>query len=88
MHTGSEFLLNIIPKTFTAAFANGDILQVLLIAILFGVSLLLIPKHLAELVRQALEAFRKSSLKLWDSLFAWHRLVYLVQLLIPLQNLD
>lgn len=69
MHTGSEFLLNIIPKTFTAAFANGDILQVLLIAILFGVSLLLIPKHLAELVRQALEAFRKSSLKLWDLLF-------------------
>ncbi len=37
MHTGSDFL-NIIPKTFTSAFANGDILQVLLIAILFGVS--------------------------------------------------
>ncbi|TDH74763.1 cation:dicarboxylate symporter family transporter, partial [Acinetobacter baumannii] len=50
MHTGSEFLLIIIPKTFTAAFANGDILHVLLIAILFGVSLLLIPKHFAEFV--------------------------------------
>ena len=64
MHTGSEFLLNIIPKTFTAAFANGDILQVLLIAILFGVSLLLIPKHLAELVRQALEAFSEVFFKI------------------------
>jgi len=34
-----EFLLNIIPNTFVDAFAKGDILQVLLIAILFGVAL-------------------------------------------------
>ena len=33
------FLLHIIPKTFVSAFAEGDILQVLLIAILFGVAL-------------------------------------------------
>ncbi|MEO8460737.1 MAG: dicarboxylate/amino acid:cation symporter [Dokdonella sp.] len=33
----SEFLLHVIPKTFTDAFtANGDLLQVLLVAILFG----------------------------------------------------
>jgi aerobic C4-dicarboxylate transport protein len=31
-----EFLMKIIPATFIGAFANGDILQVLLIAILFG----------------------------------------------------
>jgi aerobic C4-dicarboxylate transport protein len=31
-----DFLLNIIPNTFIDAFAKGDILQVLLIAILFG----------------------------------------------------
>ena len=31
-----DFLLNIIPDTFVGAFAQGDILQVLLIAILFG----------------------------------------------------
>src|SRR5436190_1614790 len=31
-----EFLMKIIPTTFIGAFANGDILQVLLIAILFG----------------------------------------------------
>jgi aerobic C4-dicarboxylate transport protein len=31
-----DFLLNIIPNTFVDAFAKGDILQVLLIAILFG----------------------------------------------------
>ena len=35
-----------------------------MIAILFGVSLLLIPKHLAELVRQALEAFSEVFFKI------------------------
>ena len=34
-----DFLMNIIPNTFVDAFAKGDILQVLLIAILFGFSL-------------------------------------------------
>ena len=34
-----DFVMNIIPNTFVDAFAKGDILQVLLIAILFGVSL-------------------------------------------------
>jgi len=34
-----DFLMNIIPSTFVDAFAKGDILQVLLIAILFGVGL-------------------------------------------------
>ncbi len=35
----TEFVLNIIPSTFVDAFAKGDILQVLLLAILFGFSL-------------------------------------------------
>jgi aerobic C4-dicarboxylate transport protein len=34
-----DFLLNIIPNTFVDAFAKGEILQVLLIAILFGFAL-------------------------------------------------
>jgi len=34
-----DFLLNIIPETVVDAFAKGEILQVLLIAILFGVAL-------------------------------------------------
>ncbi|THC41952.1 dicarboxylate/amino acid:cation symporter [Massilia sp. Mn16-1_5] len=34
-----DFILNIIPNTFVDAFAKGDILQVLLIAILFGTAL-------------------------------------------------
>jgi aerobic C4-dicarboxylate transport protein len=34
-----EFLTNIIPTTFVDAFAKGDILQVLLIALLFGFAL-------------------------------------------------
>jgi len=33
------FLLNVIPKTFVGAFAEGEILQVLFIAILFGIAL-------------------------------------------------
>ncbi len=37
-----DFLINIIPTTFVDAFAKGDILQVLLIAILFGFSLSLL----------------------------------------------
>jgi aerobic C4-dicarboxylate transport protein len=35
----AEFLLHIIPNTVTDAFAKGDILQVLLLAILFGFAL-------------------------------------------------
>ena len=35
----TDFVMNIIPNTFVDAFAKGDILQVLLIAILFGVAL-------------------------------------------------
>ena len=37
--TTTDFLMNIIPNTFVDAFAKGEILQVLLIAILFGVAL-------------------------------------------------
>src|ERR1700751_4265034 len=36
MQSTQEFLLNIIPNTFLDAFAKGEILQVLLIAVLFG----------------------------------------------------
>jgi aerobic C4-dicarboxylate transport protein len=36
------FLLNIIPSTLISAFTQGEILQVLLVAILFGISLALI----------------------------------------------
>jgi aerobic C4-dicarboxylate transport protein len=34
-----DFLLHIIPNTFVSAFAEGELLQVLLLAILFGVAL-------------------------------------------------
>jgi aerobic C4-dicarboxylate transport protein len=40
-HQGTiEFLLNIIPNTAVDAFARGEILQVLLVAVLFGLALL------------------------------------------------
>jgi aerobic C4-dicarboxylate transport protein len=38
----TDFVMNIIPNTFVDAFAKGDILQVLLIAILFGFALSLL----------------------------------------------
>ena len=37
--TTVDFLLNIIPATFVSAFVNGDLLQVLLLALLFGFAL-------------------------------------------------
>jgi aerobic C4-dicarboxylate transport protein len=39
MGTTTQYLLNIIPDTVVDAFAKGDILQVLLVAILFGFAL-------------------------------------------------
>ena len=39
MTSTTEFLLNIIPNTLVDAFAKGEILQVLLIAVLFGFAL-------------------------------------------------
>jgi aerobic C4-dicarboxylate transport protein len=39
MQTTKDFLLNIIPSTMVEAFAKGEILQVLLIAIMVGVAL-------------------------------------------------
>lgn len=35
----TEFVLNVIPSTFVGAFASGEVLQVLLLAILFGFAL-------------------------------------------------
>lgn len=45
------FLLNIIPTTFISALAEGEILQVLLTAILFGVALTLAGDHGAPVLR-------------------------------------
>jgi len=39
IHVIIEFILNIIPKTIIGAFAEGDILQVLFISVLFGIAL-------------------------------------------------
>jgi aerobic C4-dicarboxylate transport protein len=39
MQSTKDFLLNVIPTTIVDAFAKGEILQVLLIAILFGIAL-------------------------------------------------
>jgi aerobic C4-dicarboxylate transport protein len=46
-----DFLMNIIPNTFIDAFAKGDILQVLLIAILFGFALSLLGERGASIYK-------------------------------------
>ncbi len=40
-----DFVMNIIPRTFVGAFADGEILQVLLLAVLFGLSLSRLGEH-------------------------------------------
>lgn len=48
MTSTQDFLLNVIPSSFFDAFAKGEILQVLLLAILFGVSLQRLGSHRNE----------------------------------------
>lgn len=45
------FLLNIIPTTFTSALVDGEILQVLVVAILFGISLTMAGERAAPTLR-------------------------------------
>ncbi|MRW82500.1 C4-dicarboxylate transporter DctA [Pseudoduganella sp. FT26W] len=54
--TTTDFLMNIIPNTVVDAFAKGDILQVLLIAILFGFSISLLGERGKPLVKLIDEA--------------------------------
>ncbi len=46
-----DFLLNVIPTTMVDAFARGEILQVLLLAVLFGVALQRLGSHGAALTK-------------------------------------
>jgi aerobic C4-dicarboxylate transport protein len=48
--TVTEFLLNVIPSTAMDAFARGDILQVLLFSVLFGLALLMLGERGKPLV--------------------------------------
>ena len=60
IHGAADFLMHILPATFVGAFAEGDILQVLVIAVLFGAALSLSGEraqpvtHLVELVTEIL----------------------------------
>lgn len=60
----SDFFLHLIPKTVFDAFTQGDILQVLIIAILFGVSMLMVPKHISGHVKGTIEAFSEILFKM------------------------
>jgi aerobic C4-dicarboxylate transport protein len=49
LHT-TDFILNIIPDALVGAFTNGEILQVLLVSVLFGLALLRLGEPLKPLV--------------------------------------
>ena len=67
--TPIQFLLNIIPQTFVGAFADGNVLQVLLISVLFGFALARLGERgqpvtsFIEAVSQAL--FRVVGIVMW-----------------------
>jgi aerobic C4-dicarboxylate transport protein len=48
--TTVQFLLNVIPTTVVDAFARGELLQVLLFSVLFGLALLMLGEQVAPLV--------------------------------------
>lgn len=48
--SATDYILNIIPKTFVGAFSGGDVLQVLLLALLFGVALARLGDHARPIV--------------------------------------
>ena len=66
-----DFLMNINPDTFAGAFTGGDILQVLLIAILTGIALLAI--HNRQGMLGALKDVNDVAYAIIGLLMEWHR---------------
>ncbi|KAA8735429.1 C4-dicarboxylate transporter DctA [Acinetobacter qingfengensis] len=64
LNSASDFLLHLIPKTVFDAFTKGDILQVLVIAILFGVAMLLVPKNVADTAKSFIESISEILFKM------------------------
>ena len=81
----SGFLLNIVPDSVVAAFAKGDILQVLLFSILFGFALNLCLSmekgNKARSVLDFIEKLEQIFFKLVDLILKWHRLALSARLL-------
>ena len=57
LQTAKDFILDIIPTSFFDAFAKGDILQVLLVAVLFGIAV----QHLGDRQNIVVEMIHKFS---------------------------
>jgi len=53
-----DYFLHIIPKTFVGAFADGDVLQVLLLAVLFGLALGRLGDHARPVINRLHEVAR------------------------------
>ncbi|MCJ2013674.1 cation:dicarboxylate symporter family transporter [Methylobacterium sp. J-076] len=70
-HSTLDFILNIFPDNFIGAFAKGELLQVLVIALIFGAALL----HLPPEKRQPIEAGLN---RISDAFFEFIHLIMLV----------
>jgi aerobic C4-dicarboxylate transport protein len=51
LQSTTDLLLNVVPSSFVDAFAKGEILQVLLLAVFFGIALQQLGRHAAEVHR-------------------------------------
>lgn len=60
----SDFILNIIPQNAVGAFMSGDVLQVIVFAILFGVALSCLPNEIKNPVSKSIDYLSKIIFKM------------------------
>ncbi len=66
MHSTTDFLMGMIPNTLVSAFSEGEILQVLVVAILFAWALAAVGSHKAKAVIEVIESFSHVLFKMVD----------------------
>lgn len=62
----SDFVLNLIPQTAIGAFTGGEVLQVVLFAILFGIALSHLPTDIKDPVASLLDKFSRVIFRMMD----------------------
>jgi aerobic C4-dicarboxylate transport protein len=61
-HSAAEFILNVFPDNFIGAFARGELLQVLVVSLIFGAALLhLSPERRAQSSEDLIQFRSRSS---------------------------
>ncbi|MCF4126059.1 cation:dicarboxylate symporter family transporter [Methylobacterium sp. SyP6R] len=70
-HSALDFILNVFPDNFIGAFAKGELLQVLVIALIFGAALLHLPAEKRQPIENGLN-------RISDAFFEFIHLIMLV----------